>query len=73
MKAPTQDEIVLKLILDGKKVTQYYANYKLKPAISRIPAIIHKIENKGFKGYIQHTDITIKKHGRVSNVTVYHL
>lgn len=68
-----QEQRVLEWLLTGTRLTQYDGNYHMKPAISRVPAIINKLEKKGWKGFIQHTVVTIKKEGVNCNITAYHL
>lgn len=75
MTAPTQEDIVLEWLLLGLPITQYEANYNPRIGVSRLPAIIHKLENKrGFKGWINHEDIQVKnRFGKSTTVTRYSL
>lgn len=69
----TQDERVLEWLLTGTPLTQYDGNYHMKPAVSRVPAIINRLEKKGWKDFIQHKVVTIKKDNVACNITAYHL
>lgn len=69
----TQDQQVLEWILTGTPLTQYDGNYRMKPAVSRVPSIINRLEKNGWKGFIQHKVVTIKKDGVVCNITSYRL
>ena len=73
-QTPTQDQAVLEYLLLGLPLTQYTANYRLKPAVSRLAAVINRLEQKrGWLGWIKHEDKTIKNNGVVKNITVYKL
>lgn len=73
-KAQPQDERILEWLLTGLPITQFDANYRLKPAVSRLSAIILKIEKYGFKGWIDHKRLTVKNSdGESVSVTQYSL
>jgi hypothetical protein len=75
MKTQTQDQQVLEWILTGTPISQYDANYKLKPAVSRLAAIILRLEKqRGWRGFIRHEDVVIKNESGISTcITRYRL
>lgn len=73
MKNLSQDSRVLAWLKTHGSITQAQANYRMKPGISRLSAIIKRLEdNKGIK--IKHEDELLKVDGKaIATITRYSL